>query len=195
MPHPLENLILEIQELERAVLDKIHRSSDEPQFKLEDGRPVFDIESRRRHRRQLKSVWRYLRDSTVLTVVTSPVIYSLVVPITMLDVFVSVYQRICFPIYQMPRVRRGDYVVIDRHQLAYLNLIEKLNCVYCGYANGVLAYAREIASRTEQYWCPIKHSRRVKGCHARQCLFCEFGDAEAYRRELESIRSKFSDVQ
>ena len=30
------------------------------------------------------------------------------------------------------RVRRSRYFVIDRHHLAYLNGIEKLNCVYCG---------------------------------------------------------------
>ena len=28
---------------------------------------------------------------------------------------------------------------------------KKLNCVYCGYANGVIGHAREIAARTEQY--------------------------------------------
>jgi len=33
---------------------------------------------------------------------------------------------------------------MDRHHLAYLNVIEKLNCEYCGYANGVFAYVREI---------------------------------------------------
>ena len=46
---------------------------------------------------------------------------------------------------------RGQYIVIDRHRLKYLNAIEKLNCVYCGYGNGVIAYARDIAGRTEQY--------------------------------------------
>jgi hypothetical protein len=34
------------------------------------------------------------------------------------------------------------------------------------YANGVFAYVREVGSRTEQYWCPIKHARRVLGVHA-----------------------------
>lgn len=29
------------------------------------------------------------------------------------------------------------YVVFDRRHLAYLNAIEKLNCAYCEYGNGV----------------------------------------------------------
>ena len=63
-------------------------------------------------------------------------------------------------------MRRRDYFVFDRHHLAYLNAIEKLNCAYCSYANGLVAYVREIAGRTEQFWCPIKHARRAIGAHA-----------------------------
>jgi hypothetical protein len=50
-------------------------------------------------------------------------------------------------------------------------------CVYCGYANGVIAYARKIASRTEQYWCPIKHALRIRDPHVRYAQFLEYGDA------------------
>ncbi|QDV45501.1 hypothetical protein Enr13x_53800 [Stieleria neptunia] len=195
MSHPLEKLIVEIQALERSVADKIHGSSGEPTDERQHQNVVFDADLRRRHRVFAKSLWRYMLDSTVMTVLTAPVIYALLIPVSMLDLFVTVYQWVCFPVYRIPAVCRHEYVVIDRHQLAYLNAIEKLNCVYCGYANGVLAYAREIASRTEQYWCPIKHARRVKGCHTRQCLFCRFGDAEGYRHELDRIRKRFTDLQ
>ena len=68
--------------------------------------------------------------------------------------------------------------MIDRQHLAYLNSIEKLNCVYCGYANGVFAYTREIAGRPEQYWCPIRHAKRVRAPHARYRHFVDYGDAE-----------------
>jgi hypothetical protein len=77
--------------------------------------------------------------------------------------------------------------------LSYLNALEKLNCVYCGYANGTLAYAREIAARTEQFWCPIKHARRVGGVHLRGERFFEFGDAEAYRQGLQRIRGQWEE--
>ena len=45
----------------------------------------------------------------------------------------------------------GGYLAFDRHRLTYLNFAEKLNCEYCAYANGILAYFTEIAARTEQY--------------------------------------------
>lgn len=126
--------------------------------------------------------------------VTAPVIYSLTIPLILLDCFIFVYQVICLPIYGIPQVKRRDYIVLDRHRLPYLNLIEKLNCVFCGYANGLIALAREVASRTEQHWCPIKHARRAAGCTHRQCLYCEYGNAAAFRRECERIRADFSDI-
>jgi hypothetical protein len=106
-----------------------------------------------------------------------------------LDLLVMIYQAVCFPIYGIPKVRRGDYFAFDRAHLAYLNAIEKFNCAYCTYANGVIAYVREVASRTEEYWCPIKHARRVVGTHARYSGFEDFGDAEAYHGQLGRHRA------
>jgi hypothetical protein len=77
---------------------------------------------------------------------TAPVIYSAIVPIALIDVWLTLYQTICFPVYGIPRVPRSRFLVVDRHHLAYLNGIEKLNCVYCGYANGMFAYLREVAT-------------------------------------------------
>ena len=106
----------------------------------------------------------------------------------MLDVWVTLYQWVCFPIYGIAQVPRRRYFVIDRHKLAYLNGIEKANCVYCGYANGVIAYVREIAARTEQYWCPIRHARAIPTPHTRYQLFFDYGDAKAYRHELPRLQ-------
>jgi hypothetical protein len=92
-------------------------------------------------------------------------------------------------------VKRQRYIVIDHQSLAYLNLIEKLNCLYCGYFNGLIAYVREVAARTEQYWCPVKHARRLAAMHSRYGKFLEYGDAEGYRRQLEEIRRDFKDVE
>ena len=69
--------------------------------------------------------------------------------------------------------RTGDDLVFDRHRLGYLNAIEKVHCVYCGYANGLVAYAREIAARTEQYFCPIKHAAPIAAPHDRYHLFAD----------------------
>ncbi len=141
-----------------------------------------------RHRELRTRLSSYILAARPLMLVTAPLIYSLIIPFALLDLFVTVYQRVCFPVYGVPVILRADYMIFDRGHLAYLNAIEKLNCAYCSYANGVIAYVREVGSRTEQYWCPIKHARRILGAHARYPGFTDFGDAEAYRRELPELR-------
>jgi hypothetical protein len=140
------------------------------------------------HKRVRQRLLRFLRESSIPNALTAPLIFSMLVPIALLDLWITVYQRICFPIYGVARVRRSTYIVIDRHHLAYLNGIEKLNCVYCGYANGLFAYVREIAGRTEEYWCPIRHAKRVRAPHAHYHDFVDYGDAEGYRRQLPVLR-------
>jgi hypothetical protein len=85
-------------------------------------------------------------------------------------------------------VSRREYFVIDRHKLAYLNGIEKVNCTFCSYANGLISYVREVTARTEQYWCPIKHARAIQMPHQRYHFFFDYGDAAGYRRDLATLR-------
>ena len=124
------------------------------------------------------------------SLVSLPFIYSATVPLVLLDAWLTAYQWICFPLYRIARVRRSPYFVFDRHRLAYLTLVERAHCAYCSYANGVLAYSREIAARTEQYWCPIKHGRPIRGTHRRYASFFGHGDADGYRNGLLPMRAR-----
>jgi hypothetical protein len=81
-------------------------------------------------------------------------------------------------------------MIFDRRYLAYLNALEKLNCAYCSYANGLIGYVREIASRTEQYWCPIKHARKLVAAHPRYASFADFGDAEGYQAQIQALNEQ-----
>ena len=85
--------------------------------------------------------------------------------------------------------------MFDRHRVSYLNLLEKLNCEYCANANGILSYAAEIAGRTEQHFCPIRHALRLKLAHSRYKNFFDYGDAEHYRQRIEQVRRDFNDVK
>ena len=145
----------------------------------------------RQQRRYKVGLFRFLIRSRLLVLLSAPVIYAGWIPFLLMDFFVTIYQNICFPIYRIPRVRRGDYIVFDREDLPYLNLIEKFNCFYCSYGNGVAAYTREVAARTEQYWCPIKHARRIRAAHDRYPQFFDYGDAEAYRQGLNRLRRQY----
>jgi hypothetical protein len=112
----------------------------------------------------------------------------------MLDLAVALYQAVCFPIYGIPKVERGNYLVFDRGRLAYLNAIEKVACVYCSYANGLLAYITEIAARTEQHFCPIKHARRTLQSHSRDSHMLPYGDARAYRTQSGLVAQDYKDL-
>jgi hypothetical protein len=138
--------------------------------------------------RRRPGFWPFLMHGDAWTVLATPVIYSTLVPFAVLDAWISLYQAICFRLWGLRPVRRRDYFVIDRHTLGYLNAIERLNCLFCSYANGLIGYVREITARTEQYWCPIKHARRVRHPHGRYASFVPYGDAERYERDLPTLR-------
>ncbi|MDO8678203.1 MAG: hypothetical protein Q7R30_06520 [Acidobacteriota bacterium] len=88
-----------------------------------------------------------------------------------------------------PYFRRRACFAIDRHKLAYLNAFEKFNCLFCRYANGLIACVGEVAARTEQYWCPIRHARRTRQPHQHYDAFVDYGDSAAYRRQLPRLRA------
>lgn len=134
--------------------------------------------------------WAFLRQAGLKSLLVAPVIYSLLLPLALLDLWIRVFQAVCFPIYGIEKVRRADYFRYDRGRLPYLNWIEAMNCDYCAYANGVVAWAREVASRAEQYFCPIKHARARMSAHPRYPLFLDYGDAEAYRKRLPELRRR-----
>jgi len=177
------------------VIEKLQEEIKSEFYELRKGKVWFSEEIKREHRRLKTSLLRYLLHSRFFAFVTSPFIYALIIPFVLLDLFVSVYQAVCFPVYGIPKARRRDYIAIDRNKLRYLNALEGLNCMYCSYGNGVLAYTVEIAGRTEQHWCPIKHARRVQNVHDRYAHFLPYGDAAAYRKELDKVRCDFKDLK
>jgi hypothetical protein len=158
--------------------------------RLQDAERDLASDVQRMHRRLRQSIPSYVRHGSVLSLLTAPVIYSLIVPLALLDAWVWAYQWICFPIYGIRRVPRHAYFVMDRGRLGYLNGIEKINCTFCSYANGLFAYVREVAARTEQYWCPIKHARPIRAAHGRYHSFFDYGDAERYRQDLSRVRRR-----
>jgi hypothetical protein len=193
MASRMDDLLRRIAGLEREIDTEFEAVREKWRYRIEKGRIRFERDVREAHRRLRRSIPRYLRESQILSILTAPVIYSLIVPIAVLDLWISMYQSVCFRVYGIARVKRSTYIVIDRHHLAYLNGIEKLNCVYCGYANGVLAYVREVAGRTEQYWCPIRHAKRVHAPHTHYREFVDFGDAQGYHRRLIHLREELAD--
>ncbi|MFH1217503.1 MAG: hypothetical protein V1706_13475 [Pseudomonadota bacterium] len=195
MENKLQNLIEKIKELENELSRDIQKKEEEFYYKIRGKKVRFDQEIKKRHKRLIKRLRHFFKDAPVLHFLTVPVIWFCLFPALFLDTVVSIYQAVCFPIYGIPKVKRERYIVFDRHALSYLNIIEKINCLYCGYFNGLIGYVREVAGRTEQYWCPIKHARRTYSFHSRYSKFLEYGDAEGYRKNIEKIRRDFHDIK
>lgn len=189
MSKTLETLRARITEMQDAMQAEIDERRAEFRYRVDRGRVIFEEDIRRRHA-ELREGWlSFLSRTRPMVVLTAPVIYALIVPFAILDLFVTLYQAVCFPVYGLPKVRRADYIAIDRHHLGYLNWLQKLNCVYCGYCNGLIGYVREVAARTESYWCPIKHARRLAETHDHYDRFLDFGDGEGYRAKLTAQRA------
>jgi hypothetical protein len=182
MTPDIEKIVAQIQALQKELERHLRKAEEELHFRLEDGRIRFSREMRRWQKEYRVGAIRYILNAKPMTLITAPVIYAMFFPILMLDISITIYQHICFRAYGIARVTCNDYIAIDRHKLAYLNIIEKLNCMYCSYSNGVFSYAREIISCTERYWCPIRHARSLLDPHKRYDGFAPYGDAESFRK-------------
>lgn len=192
----MNNRIRQIAEQIAALEAELDAAIDEHEqrlrYQIEGRRVVFEQVVREAHRRVRLGVFRWFLTVRPQNYLTMPVIYGAAVPLLAFDLCLSLYQLICFPVYRIARVKRGDYIVYDHQHLAYLNIIEKAHCLYCSYAVGLLAYASEIIARTEQYFCPIKHARKVRAAHSRYERFLDYGEADDYHGKLEEFRAELA---
>ena len=194
MNNRLQELLTKIKQLEQELLLELQKKEKEYFYEIQDKKVHFQQEVKKKNKLLVKTIRRYLSDAALRNILTVPVIWSCLLPALFMDLVVSIYQLICFPVYSIPKVKRSDYIIIDRQYLSYLNLIEKFNCCYCGYFTGLIGYVQEIAARTEQYWCPIKHAHRTRMGHGRYKNFLDYGDAEGFREQNSAIRKNFDDL-
>ena len=121
-------------------------------------------------------------------------LYLTALPIVLLDLFLIPYQEVSCRLTGIPRVRRRDHFVFNRAKLPYLTRVQRINCFYCSYANGVSPFFREILARREQYWCPIEHQQDQAAPHSRYSRFLDYGDERAFEYLHDSVSSDFSDL-
>jgi hypothetical protein len=184
----IRQLLNQLAVVEEELSQAIHEQESSVFFQIKGKRVEFEHSIREMHKQLKTGFFLWLITNRPQNLITGPIIYGMILPLLILDFFVSFYQATCFPIYQITKVKRSDYIVLDRQHLGYLNFIEKFHCTYCAYGTGLVAYIGEIIARTEQYFCPIKHARKIMGTHARYRNFIEFGDANDYEAKLEKFR-------
>lgn len=181
-------ILAQMAALENDLRTAVHEQESKMFFQIKGKRVEFESSVKAAHRKLKKNFFRWLVTDRPQNLITGPIIYAMIFPLMMLDICVSFYQWVCFPIYGITRVRRADYIVFDRRHLGYLNFIEKFHCTYCEYGNGLMSYMAEILARTEEYFCPIKHAHKILGTHTRYNRFLDYGDAADYEAKLEEYR-------
>lgn len=113
----------------------------------------------------------------------------MIIPTVILDLFLTVYNWTALPLYHIPSVKRADFIVYDRQFLDYLNWIQKLNCLYCTYVNGLFAYAVEIGGRTERYWCPIKAAQKPRARNNWYNDYADYGNPEEWHEKFNKPKA------
>lgn len=184
----ISQILAQMAALEDDLRTAVHEQESKMFFQIRGKRVEFESSVRAAHRKLKQNFFRWLVTNRPQNLITGPIIYGMIVPLLMLDLCVSVYQWVCFPIYGVKKVKRSDYLVFDRRHLGYLNFIEKFHCTYCEYGNGLISYMAEILARTEEYFCPIKHAHKILGTHVRYSRFLDYGDAADYEARLEEFR-------
>ncbi len=195
MSSRIDEIKKQIEELENELLEEFKKKQKEFFYEVKNRKIKFQKSVIEDGKSMLIGSIKYLSSFSFLVILTIPFIWMMIIPAIIADIFVTIYQAVCFPIYKIPKVKRSDYIIIDRYNLFYLDKVERINCLYCEYFNGVIAYVREISARTEQFWCPIKHSQPLKDEHSRYDNFFDFGDYKKYREELEKRRGDFKDIK
>lgn len=192
MNNRIRQLLDQINALENELHTAIEQQEGRLRYRVEGKRVTFERAINEAHLKVKMGVFRWFMTVRPQNFLTAPIIYGMIVPMALFDLCISFYQLTCFPIFRIARVSRANYIVMDHQHLAYLNIIEKADCMYCSYAVGLLGYAQEIAARTEQYFCPIKHARKMLDAHSRYEKFLDYGEADNLHEKVEEFRASLA---
>ena len=194
MGSTIREIIAKIEALNSDLREEYERLSHKYGFSLQQKKIIFLEEVRRRNKAFKFPTWKYVIPTNFRHFLSIPFIYGMIIPTLILDLFLTVFQWTAFSLYKIPKVKRSEYIVYDRRFLDYLNFIQKINCLYCSYVNGVFAYAVEIGARTERYWCPIKSANKPKFSHGWYRDFADYGNPEEWNTKFKDEEKAFIDA-
>jgi len=106
MDNRIEEIAAQIKILEDELMLELRKKQDEFFYTLEDKKVKFQENVIKEGRSKIISSIRYLSSFPVLAVFTIPFIWSMMLPALLVDIFVTIYQSVCFPIYKIPKVKR-----------------------------------------------------------------------------------------
>lgn len=187
MDPKIKTLIEKIDELNKRLGVEYQRLAKKYGFSFVKKRIIFFDAFRIKNKSLKIPAWKYAIPQNIRHIASIPFIYMVIIPAVILDIFITVYHWGAFPLYGIPKVKRSDYIKYDRRFLDYLNIIQKANCLYCSYVNGLFAYSVEIAARTERYWCPIKAASKPSFHHDWYKDFADYGNPEEWNEKFNDL--------
>lgn len=190
MKNTIRDILARMEALNQELREEYQRLASKYGFSFEKRRVIFLEEFRQRNKSFKLPSWKYVIPTNIRHFLSIPFIYGMIVPGIILDISITLYQLVAFPLYRIPLVKRSEYFIYERRFLDYLNLIQKINCLYCSYMNGLFAYAVEIGGRTERYWCPIKAAHKPKFSHGWYKDFADYGNPEEWNEKTNSTETE-----
>jgi len=190
MNDKIREIVEEIENMKLKLEEEITEQESHINYEIHNGYVKFENEVLIKQKKNMKNLLTWFREVPFLHFLAAPIIYAMIIPSVLLDVILFIYQQIVFRIFKFKFIKRSEYIIFDHQYLGYLNPIEKLNCLYSSYVNGLMQYASAIASRTELYFCPIKHAKKVLHEHDYYNEFLSYGDEEEYSERLKALRKK-----
>ena len=194
MSDRIKEMMVEIEDLRQKLKEEIGKQEKTINYKIKNGRVRFDADVLLKQKENMKHLLAWFSEIPLIQLLTAPVIYGMVLPALLLDIMLFVYTRVVSRVFKITFVQRKDYIVFDRQYLGYLNIVEKFNCLYCSYFNGLMQYTAAIAGRTELYFCPIKHAKKIAYDHNYYDAFFEYGDGEDYPKRIKTLRKDVSEI-
>jgi len=120
------------------------------QYGMEKGKELFDKELERLHRKLKIGAWDYIKKAGFWVLATAPIIYSGILFIAFLDVYITICRYVCFRSCKIADTKRNGYYIFERAYLEFLNFIQMINCAYCSYGNGLMAHVGAILIEVEK---------------------------------------------
>lgn len=191
MKSRISEILKDIENKKQELFLEYEKLMKKYDFSFERGKIVFSQKAKDYQTKFKIPLKKYAIPKSYKHIISMPFIYGMIIPGLILDVGLFIFQQTAFRLYGIPIVKRSEYIQFDRKHLNYLNLIQKINCLYCSYMNGLFSYAVEVGGRTEKYWCPIKAARKKKWWHDWEEYFADYGDPEAFEKAFNSNKEFF----
>jgi len=186
----IREMIDEIETMKKRLGEEIDREEAHVAFEVKNGSVRFDKEMMARQKKNMMHLWAWFREIPFIQLLSAPIVYMMVLPAILLDIMLFIYTNVVSRVFKIKFRKRSDYIVFDRQYLGYLNVVEKFNCLYCAYFNGLMQYASAVAGRTELYFCPLKHAKKIAHAHEFYSRFLPYGDGDEYQKKLKELRKE-----